>query len=130
MRLFVISVALVLLGAIEAKAQTVTIWGNELLEYNISNTNSAAEAAMAKHYVYVDANPKLQLLATCTGTVAPWICRAPVPSMNPAQHSLQLSIALTSSLGVEMESPKSTPLVLTRLAQPVAPNNAKVVPGP
>lgn len=79
-----------------------------------------ADAQAYEYGIYVDGSTTKQVLAavTCTGTVSPFNCEAPIPAFTPGNHTATLT-----AKNVAGESLKSDPLGFNFVVTPSKPGN-------
>lgn len=89
-----------------------TITGRERIGWDQS-AGSQAELATLRFAIYVDGNRSEMSGVTCTPTAGPsgFSCSGQLPSMTPGSHVLELAVFTT--IGDIVESPRSAPLRVT-----------------
>lgn len=85
---------------------------------------SLADAQGYQYRLHIDGGAPVALVATCSG-VAPSTCVAPLPSMTPGQHRLELAAVLVVD-GAPLEGARSAALDLLMVAVPATPTNLRL----
>src|SRR5262245_28594755 len=85
-----------------------TITGRE--RFGWTQAGSASDASVLQFAAYVDGNRTVLQGAACSGGSSGLDCNAPLPSMSPGRHTLELA-AFYESDGI-VEGPRSTALQL------------------
>jgi len=91
---------------------------------------AAPSLAAANAYIYeaeidnVVRTPALT--AVCTGAVSPFFCKAPIPAVTPAAHTVRIRASEVVN-GQTLVSAFSTPLSFLMRAIPSTPANVRIV---
>jgi len=115
---FLIAAAL-LLFATTAFTQPIPATGASRFTWTIASPTLADSQAYT-YKVYADGSTTGITLTgvTCTGTVAPFVCEAPIPAFTPGNHTATLTAS-----NIAGESAKSDPLGFNFVVTPSKPGN-------
>lgn len=91
-----------------------TISGTERIGWT-QPAGSAGELSQYRYAVYVDGTRRLLENATCATTVAAdgFPCEAPLPTLTPGAHTLEIAAFVLADGGAVLEGPRSAPLRVT-----------------
>lgn len=121
-------VFILLSAPVMAAAQPVA-GPTSLFQWGVEDVTSLSVAQARRYEVGIDAEPGVTVLVhTCTGTVAPFICTAPIPAVTPTTHTARVR-AVDIRTTTPLVGPFSDPVTFTMTALPGRVINLIVISG-